>query len=145
MLVHTHATTHCVDSGLVLLKGSHVLLHLQPQLSELFLREPLRYCTGAVVSVIVPTQGAPLIRFSMHWTSLDGDPKMTSCTRLATEFRVSTHLIVRLQRYWRRVREARRAPLLLAFCMGAHPRLGAQAPMHVLPQELLAQLKAVWA
>lgn len=145
MLVHTAATVHCVDSGLVLIKGSHLLLHLQPQLSSLFLREPLQRCTSAMMSVIVPSQGGPLIRFCMHWTTFDGNPKMASCTRLATEFRVSTHHIVRLQRCWRRVREARRVPLLLAFCMGSHPRLGAQAPMQVLPPELLAQLKSVWA
>ena len=137
MLVHTCATTHCMQSGLILIKQRHILLHVYPMIRDAYFADAVAHCTKADTVITHTSVGVPLISLKMRWKrDDDAEEHSISYVGPATQHRISTHLIVRLQRRWRYALECCRVRKL-AFCMGGHPRLGAMSPVQLLPMEAL--------
>ena len=145
VVVHSAHTAWCTESGLILLKGQkHILLRVHPALHEELVREILTRCTR--IHVTLSEGSLLLLRVALEWVNSDGAPEHMTIRGLARTLCAPTHLLVRLQRTWRRKRaeraeraERRRG----AFAMGMHARLGGASLLHALNDDVLAIILGV--
>ena len=149
---HTDMITFLNVSCLFTVHNKHILLRMDPYAS----RKPefisaLANLTETEITVVDVHETPLLISITMvlveeaqHNDGLvDNDATTTTITTtkknkivwrvigLVSEMRVSTHIIVRLQRRWRRIQEWRKQRLI-AFCMGTHRRLGSSSLVYCI-------------
>ena len=114
-----------------------MLLRVHPALHEDLVREILTACTRVHVTIA----GASLLRVALQWVdSATGALEEMTLRGLARTLRAPTHLLVRLQRTWRRVRaerEERARQRRGAFGMGLHARLGGASPVRALHDDVV--------
>ena len=127
--------THLRASKLVILREKHVLLRIDPYLNTCpYFIDAIARCTETQITVHAFNE--PMrISFIMKWRTEGGKSGWEVIDSMA-DMRVSTHIIVRLQRRWRSVLKEMR-DRRTALCMGAHPRLGLRSPLHCIDRDLL--------
>jgi hypothetical protein len=131
----SRSPTHLTVSKLVTLCDKHILLRLDPFLNccPQFI-DAIARCTETEINMHV--QREPLrMSFVMKW-STEAGKRGWEVIDTAADMRVSTHLIVLLQRRWRAIL-VQRMHRRTALCMGTHSRLGSKSLVRHMDSDML--------
>lgn len=145
MIIHTPATTHYGTAGLVWVHGTPLLLRMHRIVLENYFERAVAHCTGADARLhLTQVSRDPLFTLSMRWDDGRGG-RRTVLTAMTDSGRVSTAILVRMQRRWRRRLEEDRQRRLrhLALAMGSHAHLGKDSPLYAIDGDLLPLIAAL--
>ena len=122
-----------MESGLMLLPDRHILLFVPKGVRSGLIEA---FTVGRNVSVrFVRGSGTRAFNLTVRWMNQRGARvNMIISSLLVT--RISTHIIVRMQRRWRRAQQER-AMRRMVVGMALHARLGAASPLRRLDLDAL--------